>query len=194
LRRLSRYPDRLLRHLPNVLCLVRLALTPVCVWAIVRGEYLQALVVFFVAGWTDYLDGYLARRWSWKSEVGAYLDPLADKALMAGTYIALGVAALVPWWLVGLIFTRDAAILGGVALVHRKTGRRKFPPRLLGKLSTVLQIGAAVLVLSAAAGVVADVWREIAIWACAAGTTVSWADYLWVWWRMMRQKSEEVGP
>lgn len=184
----AKLPYRLLRQIPNLLCVTRLALTPVCALFIARGEYRQGLLWFFIAGWTDFFDGFLARRMHWQSPAGAYLDPVADKVLMAGVYLALGLAGAVPWWLVALIFGRDLMILIGAAVLRRIRGITKFPPTLAGKVSTVLQICAALGVL-ASKGELAPEWLQFAgIWATAAGTAYSAVDYMRLGWRMMNQE------
>lgn len=174
-----------MRHLPNLISLARIALAPVCAMALVENDYRRALTVFFIAGWTDFFDGYLARRFAWNSGTGLWLDPLADKVLMAATFIALGLVQAIPLWLVAVVFGRDLLILAGAAIVSARTGIRKFPPTMAGKVSTTIQLGAAFLVM-------ASLWagwppwvREIAVWTTAAGTIYSGAGYLMLGWRMM---------
>jgi cardiolipin synthase len=166
------------RHLPNILCLVRLALAPFCALRIIQGNYQAALLLFFIAGLTDFFDGWLARKMNWNSQAGAYLDPLADKALMAITFIAMGVAGAAPWWLVGLIFGRDILILAGVALLYSRVKQRQFPPSLAGKISTTIQIAAALFILMAKAAWLPDWWIPVSITATTIGTLWSGLDYI----------------
>jgi cardiolipin synthase len=105
----------------------------------------MALALFLVAAFTDIADGAAARRWGQTSAAGAYLDPIADKCLMSGVYLALAAAHLVPWWFVGLVLGRDLYILAGAALVMRLTEVRAFPPSIWGKASTFVQICTAVV-------------------------------------------------
>jgi cardiolipin synthase len=168
-----------MRHLPNLLTGLRLALTPWALWAIVGGSFRRALAILAVAGLTDALDGLMARRLKASSRVGAYLDPIADKLLLSGSYVALGVAGMVPLWLVLLILGRDAIILAmaGAALLF--TSERDFPPSLWGKLSTLCQLTAAVVVL--VAGAFPD-WRlrpGLLLWMAAAATAWSGIEYMW---------------
>lgn len=168
-------------------------MTPVCVDAIVRGQPVRALILFAIAGFTDFLDGFLARRMNWQSRLGPYLDPAADKALMAGVYLALGWTGSVPPWLVALIFGRDLAILCGAYGIWRARGITKFPPSWPGKVSTTIQICAALAVLCVDAGVLHPLWRTLAVLATAGGTGYSLMDYGRIGWRMMNAK-DEVQP
>jgi cardiolipin synthase len=159
-------------NLPNLLSLARLALAPFVFAAVLAGRNWTALAILAVAAATDVLDGPIARRMHCVTRWGAYADPIADKVLLSSSYVALGMAGLVPWWLVGLIFGRDLLILAlaGGALLF--TGRRDFPPSVWGKLSTLVQGLVAVLVLAGAR-------QEALLWAAAAVTVWSGVHYLW---------------
>jgi cardiolipin synthase len=124
---------------PNMLTLLRLALVPAVLQAVLSRRHALALGLFFVAAASDGLDGALARRFQWTTAVGAYLDPIADKALFSGIFVALALAGDVPFWLVAIIFGRDLLILLACAFVLWLTPVRKFPPSFWGKLSTILQ-------------------------------------------------------
>jgi len=137
-----------LRHLPNLITALRIALTPVIVWQLAAGHFLRGLVLFIVAGFTDVLDGWLARSFRWASSAGAYLDPIADKLLLGSIYIVLGMQQVIPWWLVVAVFARDLAILVGAMLLMIILERRGFPPSVWGKLSTFLQILTAVAAMA----------------------------------------------
>src|SRR5580658_6194070 len=131
--------------LPNLFTLARLALAPVVVWAILNRRALAALSLFAVAAATDAIDGYLARHFGAATAAGAFLDPIADKLLLTGVYLALALAGSVPWWLVAVIFGRDLFILVAAALALLTTKLRAFPPSIWGKASTFFQIWTAVL-------------------------------------------------
>lgn len=180
----------MLHQIPNLLCLLRLVLTPFCVAAIVEGRAAPALILFTIAGFTDFLDGYLARRMNWQSPIGAYLDPAADKFLMAGVYLALGWTGAVPLWLVALIFGRDTSIVAGAMYIRQRRGITKFPPTWAGKVSTTIQIVAAVAILCVDSGLLHPIWRTLAILATAAGTGYSFLDYVRIGWRMMNAREE----
>ncbi len=177
-----------MRVLPNLLTLLRLALIPLVVRAILTAHTGWALGLFLIAGMTDGIDGYLARRFGWTSRAGAYLDPIADKLMMSGVYLALALCAAVPWWLVAVIFTRDVLILAFSCGVLALTRLRNFPPSVWGKLSTFLQVGAAVWVLTGLAVPDWDLSRFLpALFVLvSAGTIWSGLNYLWRGLRMLR--------
>jgi len=169
----------LFRNLPNVLTGLRLILVPFVAERLYRRSYGQALLLVLIAGITDGVDGWLARRFQWTSRAGAYLDPVADKALLVTIYILLGVVHVIPVWLAVLVPGRDVFILMMVAAGFLFTPLREFPPSPAGKISTIVQVSAAVgLIANAAMG-----WRapqavvELLIFATAAATIWSGLDY-----------------
>ncbi len=169
-----------MRWLPNLLTLVRLALAPFAVAALVAGDYRRAALLFLCAAATDGLDGYLARRFRWQTRAGAYLDPVADKVLLSATYLAFGIAGLAPWWLVGLVFGRDVLILLMVAAALLFTKYRDFPPSAWGKISTGIQVVAAAVMIAslAAPGLGLARAANALLWLVAAATAWSGFDYL----------------
>ena len=122
-------------------------LTPPVVLFLIFDEYLLALGVFFVAGFSDGVDGFLAKRYGWKTRLGSILDPLADKTLLLATFITLGGLSLIPLWLVGLIILRDAIIVGWAAAYQAITQQLEVRPNLFSKLNTVAQILLALVVM-----------------------------------------------
>lgn len=162
---------------PNFFTFLRLLLTPFVVIAILDGAYGRAIVLFFLAGLSDVIDGYLARRLSVSTRAGAYLDPIADKILLTAIYVALGVVNAIPWWMVAVVLGRDALILAMAAYGLAFTSLRKFPPSVWGKISTFLQIGAAMVVLGARAGIPAP--AAFSLWLMIAGTIWSGIHYAW---------------
>ena len=168
-------------NLPNCLTLVRLVLAPFVVEAILSGRALPAFVLFAVASWTDVLDGAAARRFQAGTQVGAYLDPIADKCLLSGVFVALAVAHRVPWWVVGIVFGRDLYILLAALVMMQLTPIRKFPPTVWGKLSTFAQIvtvavwmGRDLFQLR-----VLDAFSPAMLLLCAALAVWSGLDYTW---------------
>ena len=127
-------------NLANTFTLVRLVLTPIVIVAILDKHHLLALVLFFLAAVTDVLDGLAARRLDQRTPTGAYFDPIADKCLMSGVFLALAAAGLAPWWFVGIVLGRDVYILLGALIFLAFTRIRKFPPSMWGKASTFVQI------------------------------------------------------
>jgi cardiolipin synthase len=135
--------------IPNLITLGRILLVPIVVWAITAGEMRAAFALFLAAGVTDAVDGFLAKRFKMRTELGAYLDPLADKAMLVSIYVALGIIEAIPRWLVILVVSRDIMIVGAVILswlVHRPIPLK---PILISKLNTVAQIALACVVLAA---------------------------------------------
>ena len=103
-------------NIPNTLTLARLVSVPLLVWLIIDQSFFAAFVVFMLAGFSDAADGYLAKRYGWHTELGAYLDPIADKALLVAIYVTLGLAGHLPVWLVIVVVSRDILIVGAVVL------------------------------------------------------------------------------
>ena len=161
----------------NLFTLLRLILTPFVAADILHGHFGRAILVFFAAGITDILDGFLARRLGAASRVGAYFDPIADKILLTAIYLSLGLANAIPWWMVALVFARDLLILAMAAYALLFTSLRKFPPSVWGKVSTFLQIAAAMVVMGARDGIPAPV--QLALWLMVAGTLWSGLHYAW---------------
>ena len=124
-----------------------MCLAPVVLTAILNGDPRGALMWLGLAGVSDALDGFLARRLGVRSRTGAYLDPIADKCLLSGVYFALAYSRTVPWWLTAIVFGRDAVMLIFIGVVFLFTTVRDFPPTGWGKLRTGLQIVTAIVLL-----------------------------------------------
>jgi len=152
-------------------------MAPFVVLAILDGRYARAIVLFFIAGVTDAVDGSIARKLGQSTRAGAYLDPIADKLLLAAIYVSLGVTHDIPWWMVALVFARDILILAMAAYGLMFTSIRKFPPSVWGKISTFFQISAALMVMCARAGFWAPV--ELSEWLMVAATAWSGVHYAW---------------
>jgi cardiolipin synthase len=135
-------------NIPNLITLGRILLVPIVVWAIATpGAMWIAFVLFLAAGVSDAVDGYLAKRFAMITELGAYLDPLADKALIVSIYLTLGVNGFIPLWLVILVVSRDILIVGGIMLSWLVGPPLKIKPLLVSKLNTVAQLVFASVVL-----------------------------------------------
>jgi cardiolipin synthase (CMP-forming) len=173
-------------NLPNLITLARILSVPVVVWAIAANEMLLAFVLFLAAGVSDAVDGYLAKRLDMKSELGAYLDPLADKVLIVSIYVALGITGAVPRWIVILVVSRDLMIVGAVILSWVVGKPVAVRPLLVSKLNTVAQILYAGLVLGSL-GIGFDArWLLGAMMAAVAALTLlSVAAYVREWVRHM---------
>ena len=168
-------------NVPNLFTLSRLALTPFVIQAILDGRHVLALAIFAAAAFTDYLDGATARRLHIATAAGAYLDPIADKVLLSGVFVALAGAHIVPWWMVGVILGRDVYILLGVATVVLLTSIRRFPPSIWGKVSTFVQIVTAVVWMARDAFPCPPLnfLSYLSLWICPACTLWSGVHYTW---------------
>ena len=163
------------------------------VWAIASGAMLAAFVLFLAAGISDAIDGYLAKRFKMTTELGAYLDPLADKALIVSIYVTLGIAGTIPRWLVILVVSRDIMIVGGVMLSWLIGSPVKMKPLLVSKLNTVAQIVFACVVLASLGFQFrADTTLLVLMGLVAALTLLSIAAYVAEWMRHMN--SAVAGP
>lgn len=135
--------------IPNIITLGRILLVPVIVWAIASGQFDVAFILFLIAGLSDAVDGFLAKRFNMGSEIGRLLDPLADKALLVSIYVALGIFDLIPRWLVILVVSRDLMIIAAVIVSWLVEKPVVLKPLMVSKLNTVAQVLFAALVLAA---------------------------------------------
>jgi cardiolipin synthase len=137
-----------LLNIPNILTLARILAVPLFLSLLVEGENDLALVVFLAAGVTDAVDGMIARMWRMRTELGAHMDPLADKLLVVSSFIALGIMGLVPRPLMIVVITRDVVILGGFLLTAAIVGKSmEMAPSIWGKLTTFTQLLSVTLAL-----------------------------------------------
>lgn len=128
-----------LRYLPNIITLARMVLLVPFLMTLHDLQYKLAFYIFVVAGFTDGLDGWLARHFHWESKLGAMLDPLSDKLFVAASYITMGYLHQLPWWLVVIVLTRDIIIVSGVGIWEFFIGELDFTPTFFSKTNTVLQ-------------------------------------------------------
>jgi cardiolipin synthase len=168
-------------NLANFFTLIRLILVPFVIHAILAGHHGFALALFAAAAFTDLLDGAAARRFGIVTQTGAYLDPIADKALLSGVFLALAMARIVPWWFVAIVFGRDIYILLAASAIMLTTSLRKFPPSVWGKASTFLQIVTAVtwMARDVLENQVLNALAAMILWPCAVLTLWSGIHYTW---------------
>jgi cardiolipin synthase (CMP-forming) len=172
--------------IPNLVTLARILLVPVVVWAIASNQMLFAFLLFAAAGVSDAVDGFLAKRFGMSSELGAYLDPLADKVLIVSIYVSLGIVDGLPRWLVILVVSRDLLIVGGVLLSWFVGKPVSVKPHPVSKANTAAQLLLVGLVLAALGlGFNAGWALMLAIAAVAVLTLASVAVYLREWVRHM---------
>jgi cardiolipin synthase len=172
--------------IPNLITLGRILLVPVVVWAIASGAMWIAFVLFVAAGISDAVDGFLAKRFHMTTELGAYLDPLADKALIVSIYLTLGINGELPGWLVILVVSRDILIVGGILLAWLVGNPLKIKPLLVSKLNTVAQIVFACVVLASLGfHIEVPALTMVLMGLVAALTLLSVAAYVAEWVRHM---------
>jgi len=172
--------------IPNLITLGRILLVPIVVWAITLGEMRVAFALFLAAGISDAVDGFLAKRFHMKSELGAYLDPLADKALIVSIYVSLGIVGMVPIFLVILVVSRDIMIVSAFLLAWLVGRPMPVRPLLVSKVNTVAQILLAVLILAEHAfGLDFGFVSRVTMAAVALLTLLSISFYLREWVRHM---------
>ena len=140
-----------MRHLPNIICVLRIALVWPIAAALAEREYLIALAVFMVAGLSDGVDGYLAKRFNWTSELGKLLDPLADKLLLVTVFVESAWLGLAPWWLTSAVVARDVLIALGALAFRLLIGPLRGRPTVSSKINTALQLLYPVAMLANAA-------------------------------------------
>jgi cardiolipin synthase len=173
-----------MRHLPNLLCVLRMLLVvPVAAW-LLEQRYAEVMVLFGIAAFTDALDGLLAKRFGWTSELGKLLDPMADKLLLMTVFVCLSIVGLAPWWLTALVWLRDLVIVIGAGVYKRLFGDLHGRPTLPSKLNTLLQIlFCLALVAGAAYGWPGAVTITVLGAAVLVTTAVSGIDYTLIYSR-----------
>ncbi len=173
-------------NLPNIITLGRILLVPVIVWAIASNQMTVAFVIFVVAGVSDAVDGFLAKRFNMTTEIGALLDPVADKALLVSIYVALGISGDIPRWLVILVVSRDFMIVGAVIISWILDNPVPMKPLMVSKLNTVAQVAFAALVLASLGFGFSTAPYEIVLMLCVTVLTLlSVSFYLVEWARHM---------
>ena len=179
-----------MRAIPHLISVFRLLCSPAIVWLLGSQRYRSALALVVLAGVSDWLDGYAARRLKVDGRLGVILDPLADKVLLVTLFLTLGILRLIPLWMLWLVLGRDLVIVIGAFLVRIFRGIRKFLPTTLGKVSTFFQIVLVLLTLADAAfpSFVLFWLKMTALVLCALFTTWSGLDYVRIGIAMARRR------
>ena len=182
--------------IPNLITLLRFFLVPAVVYALLEGATGWALAGFLIAGISDGVDGYIARRWpSQRSELGAWLDPLADKLLLVSVFVVLGLMREIPLWLVIAAVSRDILIMGAVVLADMMGRPMAMRPLFVSKANTAAQITLAALVLTELAfGIAIGSTRFWLVIVVGLLTAASAAAYLVAWLRHMSGYGEGENP
>lgn len=127
-------------NLPNIISIFRFFITFYFVYAVYQGRLRLALYLFLIQGISDLLDGFIARVMGWKTVLGAYLDPIADKTMLVAAFVMLYVVGIMPLWLTALVLGRDIVIAGGYLVLYRFASNLRPRPTILGKITTAFQI------------------------------------------------------
>ena len=176
-----------LRWLPNAISLSRIVLVWPILWLIIDGQFVWAFLLMVIAGLSDAIDGYLAKRFGWDSPLGAKLDPIGDKVLIAGTFITLAYIGLVPVWLAVFVFARDLILVIGSGAINYLIKPFEGSPSRIAKINTLVQLEFMAFVLCRAAFGWPD---EIGITILGAAVIVtgviSMTDYMMLWVRHVR--------
>jgi cardiolipin synthase len=169
-------------QLPNIITIVRLAMVPLLILLLTQQDYQSALILFVIAGLSDGLDGFIARRFHFESHLGGILDPLADKMLMLSMYVSLTWLGHLPLWLLLVVISRDLLIIGGYLIVTSHAGAVRMQASYFSKFNTAAQIGLVVAVLAEQAAVlVVPLLVNLLIYVVLITTVVSGTHYYWFW-------------
>ncbi len=167
-------------QIPNLITIMRIILIPFFLWQLFTAQFVPAFYLFLVAGLSDGVDGFLARRFQWTSELGARMDPAADKLLMLSSFISLAIIHAIPMWLMWVVVLRDVIMLSGTGGVFYVVGDVDFNPNFIGKLNTVLQIILiAMLLYQLAYQYLPDRLITILMYVVVTTTLLSLVEYVW---------------
>ena len=177
------------RDIPNVITALRFLLVPPVVILLLQERFTAALIVFGVAGLSDGLDGFLARRFDWRSRLGGIMDPLADKLLVVSSFVTLGWLGLIPAWLVLLVILRDLVIIAGATFYHMRIEQFDAEPSVASKLNTAAQILLVLAVLySSGIQALPVMLMDVLLYGVLVTTLWSGFDYVWTWGRRAMQR------
>jgi cardiolipin synthase len=175
-------------NLPNALTLTRVLMIPLFVIFIINQHFGWALITFLIAGITDGIDGLIARITHQRTELGAYLDPIADKLLLFSAFITLAIVEIIPSWLVVIVITRDVIILVGFLVMLLTSYHPKINPSVLSKMTTTFQILTIVFVLLTGYYPAFHQLSVIAIYGTAVITILSGTQYIYIGTRILNEK------
>ncbi len=170
--------------IPNLISIIRLAMVPYIVMTLIEGRFLLAFVLFVAVGISDGVDGFIARKFNQRTELGAYLDPLADKALLISVFVVLGYLEIIPVWLAIAVITRDVLITAGVLVAFAIGNPIAIKPLFVSKANTATQI----VLVSVAIGAPAfsldlAIVKSVLVWLSGALTVTSAFAYFAAWTR-----------
>ena len=180
------------KDIPNVISVLRILLVAPVVYLLLEEQFADALLLFAIAGISDGLDGYLARRNAWRTRLGSILDPIADKLLLVSAYVVLGWLGLVPVWLVRAVLGRDLVIVTGALAFRYLVGRYQMEPSFISKTNTAAQIVLVVMIIyNQAMPIIPQAVIDGFIYGVLGTTVLSGIDYVVVWGRRaLRERAQ----
>jgi cardiolipin synthase len=164
--------------IPNILTVARIVMTPLFIILLIKNLYGLALVLFSLAAITDGLDGFIARYYNQRTVMGAYLDPIADKFLLATSFIALAILEIIPAWLTVIVISRDILILAGIAIFTINDIKVNIKPSIVSKCTTAVQLATIFIVLLGYYFPVVSIAEQAAYWTAAGLTILSGLHYI----------------
>lgn len=177
--------------IPNLLTLVRILLTPVLVILLLRDLFHLALLVFFIAGLSDGLDGLIARLLNQRTKLGAYLDPAADKLLLTSAFVTLAALQVIPAWLTVIVFARDVIIVMGLAIFTLTEKPYEINPTMLSKCTTTIQLAMVLLSLFDPVHTKIAVLHSVLVWSTAAFTILSGLHYIVIGMNILQEPGNQ---
>lgn len=183
--------------IPNLISIARIILVAPTVYYLLNLDYKLALVLFFIAGASDGVDGFLARHFEWQTRLGAVLDPIGDKLLLVSCYLALGWLGHLPVLLVVLVILRDVVIVTGAIIYHMYIEEVSIKPLMVSKLNTVLQISLVILIIFSMSDLPLSNWANgnminYLTWLVYGSTIASGVSYVWAWGQRAMSISQQV--
>jgi cardiolipin synthase (CMP-forming) len=172
-----KYP-RLTINVPNFITVIRILLTPLFVIFLQRDMFQMAILVFTIAGVSDGLDGFIARVFNQRTELGAYLDPIADKFLLIASFVTLGIQQHIPGWLAVIVISRDIVIVMGIAVLNIMDVKIRIHPTLISKVTTFVQLFTVFLTLLYPETPSEPMTKYVMFWVTAVLTTISGLHYM----------------
>ena len=180
------------RDIPNIISFLRIVLVIPIAYFLWKQAYSTALILFLIGGLSDGLDGFLARRYKWESELGVILDPMGDKLMMLAAYLLLGWDQLLAWWVVSLVISRDLIIVVGTLLYRKYIGEAKLKPLFISKLNTVCQILLVLLIMTSEVFSLNPLIVDTILWVVVVTTLMSGYAYINEWgrraWNILKGK------
>jgi len=176
-------------NIPNILTLIRILLVPLFVIYLMKDMFFSALIIFAIAGISDGLDGFIARYFNQRTELGAYLDPIADKLLITSAFVSLAVMKIIPGWLAVIVISRDVLILLGIAIFSITDISVDIKPSFVSKCTTVAQLVTVAFVLLNEAVLSTVIVKYFLYWLTAGISILSGLHYIYRGMNILQQAS-----